>query len=132
LSLILRKLLGAGTPRDLKNRAGQVFSRLLRSLSCWMAGTVSASRKNNYRLVMIGARGIRPRPATDADVTEGNTPEPGTKALPLTLSKSALQGGYDLLYQDPMISFDREIGILSPQVVGGPQSLVGGGAPLLN
>src|SRR2546427_6577920 len=38
LSLILRKLLGAGTPRELKNRAGQVFSPLLRSLSCWMAG----------------------------------------------------------------------------------------------
>jgi hypothetical protein len=38
LSLILRKLLGAGTPRELKNRAGQVFSRLLRSLSCWLAG----------------------------------------------------------------------------------------------
>jgi hypothetical protein len=32
LSLILRKLLGAGTPRELKNRAGQVFSRLLRFL----------------------------------------------------------------------------------------------------
>jgi hypothetical protein len=32
LSLILRKLLGAGTPRELNNRAGQVFSRLLRSL----------------------------------------------------------------------------------------------------
>jgi hypothetical protein len=28
LSLILRKLLGAGTPRELKNRTGQVFSRL--------------------------------------------------------------------------------------------------------
>jgi transposase len=38
LSLILRKRLGAGTPRELKNRAGKVFSRLLRSLSCWMAG----------------------------------------------------------------------------------------------
>src|SRR6202041_3766229 len=38
LGLILRKLLGAGTPRELKNRAGQVFSRPLRSLSCWMAG----------------------------------------------------------------------------------------------
>ena len=32
LSLILRKLLGAGTPRELRNRAGQVFSRLLRFL----------------------------------------------------------------------------------------------------
>jgi hypothetical protein len=32
LSLILRKMLGAGTPRELGNRAGQVFSRLLRFL----------------------------------------------------------------------------------------------------
>ena len=32
LSLVLRKLLGAGTPRELNNRAGQVFSRLLRFL----------------------------------------------------------------------------------------------------
>ena len=66
-----------------------------------VAGGVSASRKDKYRLVMIGARGIRPRPATDADVTDGNTPEPGTKPLPLALSQSALQAGYDLLYQDP-------------------------------
>ena len=34
LSLILRKLLGAGTPRELKNRAGQAVSRLLRFLLC--------------------------------------------------------------------------------------------------
>src|SRR6266566_9097955 len=46
LSLILRKLLGAGTPRELKNRAGQVFSRLLRSLSCWMAGGVFTRQPN--------------------------------------------------------------------------------------
>jgi hypothetical protein len=32
LSLILRQLLGAGTPREWKNRAGQVFSQLLRFL----------------------------------------------------------------------------------------------------
>jgi transposase len=32
LSLILRKLLGAGTPRELKNHVGQVFSQLLRIL----------------------------------------------------------------------------------------------------
>jgi hypothetical protein len=28
LSLVLRKLLGAGTPRELKNRAGRLFSRV--------------------------------------------------------------------------------------------------------
>jgi transposase len=32
LSLILRKLQGAGTPRELKNRTGRVFSRPLRFL----------------------------------------------------------------------------------------------------
>jgi transposase len=34
LSLILRKLLEAGTPRELKNRAGQAVLRLLRFLPC--------------------------------------------------------------------------------------------------
>jgi len=36
LSLILRKLMGAGRPRELKNRAGEVFGRLrlLRFLLC--------------------------------------------------------------------------------------------------
>ena len=43
LSLILRKLLGAGTPRELKNRAGQVFSRLLCFLLC-LGKTVSRIR----------------------------------------------------------------------------------------
>src|SRR5712691_4024002 len=40
LSLILRQLLGAGTPRELNNRAGQVFSRVLRFLLC-LGQTVS-------------------------------------------------------------------------------------------
>jgi transposase len=44
LSLILRKLLGAGTPRELKNRAGQVLSRLLRLLLCWMTACLSTRR----------------------------------------------------------------------------------------
>ena len=65
-----------------------------------VAGGVSVGRKDKYRLVMIAARGIRPRPATDADVRDGNTPQPGAKTLPLALSQSALQAGYDLLYQD--------------------------------
>ncbi len=44
LSLILRKLLGAGTPRELKNRAGEVFGRFLRFLLCLMT-TVSPARR---------------------------------------------------------------------------------------
>jgi hypothetical protein len=44
LSLILRQLLGAGTPRELKNRAGQAFWRFLRFLLCLMT-TVSPARR---------------------------------------------------------------------------------------
>src|SRR5437660_1919180 len=44
LSLILRKLLGAGTPRELKNRAGQAVSRLLRFALCLMT-TLSPARR---------------------------------------------------------------------------------------
>jgi transposase len=61
LSLILRKLLGAGTPRELKNRAGQVFSRLLRSLSCWMAGGFFTRQPNrSTRLRMPPSFRCRP------------------------------------------------------------------------
>ena len=44
LSLILRKLLGADTPRELKNRAGQAVSRLLRFMLCLMT-TLSPARR---------------------------------------------------------------------------------------
>src|SRR6266852_4063840 len=44
MSLILRKLLGAGTPRELKNRAGEVFWRLLRFLLCLMTPVSPARR----------------------------------------------------------------------------------------
>ncbi len=44
LSLILRKLLGAGTPRELKNRVGQAVSRLLRFVLCLMT-TLSPGRR---------------------------------------------------------------------------------------
>jgi transposase len=57
LSLILRKLLGAGTPRELKNRAGQVFSRLFFFLLAlreviwriWLHPTCAGSRKEPSR-----------------------------------------------------------------------------------
>jgi len=44
LSLILRKLLGAGTPRELKNRVGQAVSRLLRFLLSRMTPLSPARR----------------------------------------------------------------------------------------
>ena len=58
LSLILRKVLGAGTPRELKNRAGQVLSRLLRLLLCrmetssllrWLSSTAGQQMTPSFR-----------------------------------------------------------------------------------
>src|ERR1700723_2271460 len=56
-------------------------------------------------MLMVGARGIPPRLAMNADVTDGKTPEPGGKAIPLALSKFALQHGYTLLYLGPEQSY---------------------------
>jgi len=66
-----------------------------------VAGAIGASRRDNHRMLMLGARGIQPRPATNGDVTEGTTPEPGGKPIPLALSRSALRSGYVLLYLGP-------------------------------
>src|ERR1700676_1311799 len=48
-----------------------------------VAAVIGASRKDNYRMLMMSGRGIPPRLATNGDVTDGKTPEPGGKAIPL-------------------------------------------------
>ena len=68
LSLILRKLLGAGTPRELRNRAGRVFWRLLRFLM-GLTTTVSPTRLltpsiGARRATFFCCRRTRPRPRT--------------------------------------------------------------------
>jgi hypothetical protein len=70
-----------------------------------VAGAIGATRRDNYRMLIVGARGIPPRLATNADVTDGKTPEPGGKPIPVALSQSALQHGYVLLYQEPARSY---------------------------
>src|SRR6202453_297085 len=70
-----------------------------------VAGAIGATRRDNYRMLIVGARGIPPRLATNADVADGKTPEPGGKPIPLALSKSALQHGYVLLYLGPEQSY---------------------------
>ena len=70
-----------------------------------IAGAIGAGRQDNYRMLMVGARGIPPRLAMNADVTDGKTPEPGGKPIPLALSKFALQHGYTLLYLGPEQSY---------------------------
>src|SRR5271163_3534983 len=66
-----------------------------------VAGAIGTSRRDNYRMLMVGARGVQPRLATNTDVTDGMTPQPGGKAIPLALSQAALQHSYTVLYLGP-------------------------------
>ena len=86
-----------------------------------VAGAIGGTRRDNYRMLMVGARGVTPRLATNADVTDGKTPEPGGKPIQLELSQSALRHGYVLLYQEPPRSYiDRSLnGYLKSAVYGG-------------
>jgi hypothetical protein len=91
-----------------------------------VAGVVGTTRRHNYRMLMVGARGIPPRLATNGDVTDGTTPQPGGKPIPLALSQLALQRGYMLLYLGPEQTYID--GLLSAYLKGE----VFGGDSLLN
>ena len=89
-----------------------------------IAGAIGAGRQDSYRMLMVGARGIPPRLATNAEVTNGKTPEPGGKPIPLALSKSALQHGYALLYLGPEQSyFDARLSAYLKNAVYGGDTL---------
>src|ERR1700689_2442665 len=66
-----------------------------------VAGAIGTSRRDNYRLLMVGALGIPPRLASNTDVTDGTTPQPGGKPIPLALSQRAFQRDYTVLYLGP-------------------------------
>jgi len=88
-----------------------------------VAGAIGASRRDNYRMLMVGARGIPPRLATNADVRDGKTPEPGGKPIPLALSQPALQRGYVLLYQESRSYIDAPLSAYLKSAVYGGDSL---------
>ena len=89
-----------------------------------VAAVIGASRKDNYRMLMMSGRGIPPRLATNGDVTDRKTPEPGGKAIPLTLSQPASQHGYDLLYLGPQQSYiDALLNAYLKNVIYGGDSL---------
>jgi hypothetical protein len=74
---------------------------------------------------MLGARGITPRLATNADVTDGKMAEPGGKPIPLALSQSALQRGYALFYLEPEQSYiDARLSAYLKSAVYGGDSLL--------
>jgi type IV secretory pathway TraG/TraD family ATPase VirD4 len=70
-----------------------------------VAGAIGVNRRDNYRMLMVGAQGIPSRLVTNADVTGGETPQTGGKSIPLALARPALQRGYVLLYLGPEQSY---------------------------
>jgi len=89
-----------------------------------VTGAIASTRRDNYRMLMVGARGIPPRLATNADVTDGNTPEPGGKPIPVALSQPALRRGYVLLYQEPARNYiDAPLNAYLKSAVYGGDSL---------
>jgi len=89
-----------------------------------VAGAIGGSRRDNHRMLMLGARGIPPRLAMNGDVTEGTTPEPGGKPIPLALSRSALRSGYLLLYLGPEQNYnDASLSVYLKDAIYGGNSL---------
>src|SRR5580704_15317447 len=66
-----------------------------------VAVAIGTSRRDKYRMLMVGARGIQPRLATNIDVTDGTTLQPGGKPIPLALSQPSFERGYTILYLGP-------------------------------
>ena len=64
-------------------------------------GGLLPKHRSAYRMLFVGGSKSAPRPAINADVILGETPEPGGKPIPLTLSVDAKQHGYSLLFRGP-------------------------------
>ncbi len=69
-------------------------------------GAFSKTHRSNYRVLFIAGRAVLPRPAQNADVMPGRTPQPGGEAIPFVLSQDALEHGYTLLFRAPPRSFN--------------------------
>jgi type IV secretory pathway TraG/TraD family ATPase VirD4 len=68
-------------------------------------GAFSKTHRSNYRVLFIAGHGLSPRPAQNADVMLGRTPEPGGENIPLQLSADTSLHGYTLLFCGPLRSF---------------------------
>jgi len=87
-------------------------------------GMIGPSRRDKYRMLFVAGRNIPARLATDADVIDGNTPEPNDKSIPLALAQPALQHGYVFLYRGPELSyFDVPLSAYLKNAVYGGDSL---------
>jgi type IV secretory pathway TraG/TraD family ATPase VirD4 len=70
-----------------------------------LIGSFRAQHRDTYRMLFVAGGRMTPRPAMDADVMLGRTPEPSGRILPLALSDSARQQGYTLLFRGPVRNY---------------------------
>ncbi len=83
-----------------------------------VVGSLSRTHPDQYRMLFIAGRGLAPRPAMNADVVPGRTPEPGGRIIPLAISPTAMQHGYDLLFRGPVRSYvDSRLSVYLKAVV---------------
>ena len=68
-------------------------------------GAFTATHRSTYRMLFLAGRGVPPGPAMDGDLILGKTPEPGGRVIPLALSETARQHGYNLLFRGPQRSY---------------------------
>jgi type IV secretory pathway TraG/TraD family ATPase VirD4 len=68
-------------------------------------GAFSTTHRSAYRMLFVGGRSAAPRPAMDNDVVLGKTPEFSGNVIPLALSETARQHGYNLLFRGPQRSY---------------------------
>jgi hypothetical protein len=69
-------------------------------------GVVGVVRKaDTYQLLNVADAHLHARPATEADVEKGSTPQPSRQPLPLALSDSARASGLIYLYPGPKTSY---------------------------
>ncbi len=84
-------------------------------------GSFSRTHRDQYWMLFMAGRGLAPRPAMEGDVVHGRTQELGGRIIPLALSPTAIQHGYDLLFRGPVRSYvdSRLSGYLKAAVYNG-------------
>jgi hypothetical protein len=72
----------SGAKHELADKLGTTAGRFYTPIyiRSSVAAVIGASRKDNYRMLMVSGRGTPPRLATKGDVTDGKTLEPDGKA----------------------------------------------------
>jgi type IV secretory pathway TraG/TraD family ATPase VirD4 len=70
-----------------------------------LIGSFRVQHRDTYRMLFIAGSRMASRPAMDNDVADGKTIEASGRVLPVALSESARQNGYNLLFRGPARSY---------------------------